>query len=78
MTRRKPAPAPLVAAAPRHRRLNLADAEFLAAIRQAANHLEARGEPVPGLPTIVRIAANELERFYAADLVAPPLEEIDR
>jgi hypothetical protein len=69
MTRRRTAPTPDQPSMARRWADN--DAEFLAALRQAADHLVARGEPDPGLPTIVRIAADELERFYAAEMVAP-------
>lgn len=80
---RKPKPKP--AAEPTRRRWPEVDALFVATIRDAAAWMVEHGCPDPGLASLVRVAASDLERFYAADMVAPRLpsevaaaEEADR
>jgi hypothetical protein len=66
-TRRKPA-APSAPPTPAPHPFAKSRAAFIDALRQAADHLAMRGEPEPGLPDIVRVAASELERRYAEDV----------
>lgn len=71
MTRKttKPQPAP----EPPRRPFAQADAAFVAALRDAATAMLEAGFADPGWPTFVQLAASELERFYAAGMVAPRL-----
>lgn len=60
---------------PRRRPFALSDAAFVAAVRDAATAILEEEFVDPGWATFVQIAADELERFYAAGMVAPRLEE---